>query len=325
MLKDKSCYATESAYVRAFFLHNSEVRDFLVDPLMGSFIRVVIPSKDQPESEKWFSRPQFLFMSRYTCSRFYELDDAADFQTIFEQMKDHVRGSEITYSTGRHSRDISCDSNGTISFKDNVGKFEHFVACPPPIVKDDTFFTPERRATIVGNVVDAFRRIQNDELPKESILNLGNEMMTTIHRTDAGIRTPIVISGRKHPDRKDHFIIMGTRHSNTIQRLTFLESEESSAEAEITKYLDKVEELAEDVIVTHNKTGRFAFINEVDVNMEYVSVRLVDYIGKDGVAFVIINSDRYPANTKMSYHYTRELHQEFKTKLVSFAKQFSEM
>lgn len=325
MLKDESCYTNEAAYARAFFLHHSEVRDFLIDPLMGSFIRVVIPSKDQPETEKWFSRPQFFFMSRQACSRFYELKDAAEFHSIFELMKDHLRGSEITYSSERLSRDISCDGNGTISFKDNTGRFEHLVSCPPPVVKDDTFFTPERRATIVGNLVEAFRRIQNDELPKESILNLGNEMMTTIHRTDAGIRTPIVISGRKHPGRKDHFMVMSTRHANTIQRLTFLESEESSAEAEITKYLDKIEELAENVIVTHNKTGRFAFINEVDVNMEYVSVRLIDHVGKDNIAFVIINSDRYPANTKMSYHYTRELHQEFKTKLVSFAKQFSEM
>lgn len=323
MLKDKSYYANESAYASAFFLHHSNVRDFLIDPLIGSFIRVVIPSKDQPKSEKWFSRPQLIFMSRYTCSRFYELKDAAEFQAIFELMKNHIRGSEITYSSERLSRDISCDRNGAISFKDSTGKFEHLVSSSPSTV--NTTFTPERRAAIVDNLIDAFQRIQNDELPKESILKLGNEMLTTIHRTDAGIRSPIVISGRKLPHRKDHFIIMGTHHAGSIQRLTFLESEKSSAEAEITKYLDKVEELAEDVIATRNKTGRFAFINEMDVNMEYVSVRLVDYVFGETAAFVIMNSDRYPANTKMSYHYTREFHQEIRTKLVAFAKQFGEM
>lgn len=325
MLKDKSRYANETAYARDFFLHNSEVRDYLVDPLAGSFIRVVIPSKDQPKSDKWFSRPQFIFISRYAFSRFYELKDAVEFQDAFEQIKDHSHKLEATYFVGCFSQNIFCSKNGTISFINNNGKLETLVSCLPPTIKKDPLFTPERRMTIVDNLIDAFRCIQNDKLPKESILNLGNEMMTTVHRSDVGVKTPIVISGCKRPGNKDHFIVMATRHTNTIQRIVFSESEKTSAETEITKYMDTVEELAEDIIATHNKIGRFAFINGPDINMEYASVRLVDYNIKDDVPFVIISSDRYPGNTKMGYHYTREFHQELKTKLVSFAKQFSEM
>lgn len=322
MLKDMSCYSNPEGYIRAFFLHNSKVQDYLVDPVCGSFVRVVTPTEDQPEGTGFYSRPQFMFCNKNASSRFYEIKEAIKYENFATNLKNALNGhAGGSMDTKFEAGALKTGGYMSIYFNTATTGSETLVCSADYSFNGKNRFTKERNEEIINNLIDIFSRIKNGLPPKEEILKVGNDMMTTLHRPDMGVKSPIIISGYASPERESRFAVV---YSNK-ERLCLMDGDQVSIKETVNKFMDKVQELATDLLETKQKPGRFAFIGEQDINMEYVSVRLVDYTSEDNIPRVIINSDRYPANTKFSYHYSEKFHAEFKDKLISFAEQFAKL
>lgn len=330
MLKDKSCYANENAYTRAFFLHKGLVQDYLVDPMAGSFIRVIHPHPEQPKCEKgWYTRPQFMFMNRKQSSRMYDLTDLEQLGIGVERILDTV-GRTGTFSFGATgTRDaVTVDDTGLIMFKTGDGSYGTLVMRISPAAYKEHLnhehLSIDRYIRIVTNLLNGLKLARQGVSPEEDIMVLPSEMMTTLHRWDAGVRTPIVISGRKHKDRKENYIMLRSGD----QHMLFPSSDKISAVDMINDFMGTIGvncELLQDkpagegiVSAIMSKTGEFSS------NMEYVNCRMQPYESGDKI-HVIMNSDRFPANTKFSYIYERAFHAKFQNLLAKFAKQFAEM
>lgn len=330
MLKDKSCYANENAYARAFFLHKGLVRDYMIDPMAGSFIRVVHPHPEQPKVEKgYYTRPQFMIMNRTASSRMYELENIDQLAIGVERILDTV-GRTGNFTIGsRGCKDIlSVNDTGQVSFKDINLSYELLVRhISPPGFKDHpnhSHLNADRYVTVISNLLDGLNLIAAGSEPKENITVMHGEMMATLDRWDAGVRTPIVITGRKFPNRKENYIIL----SSGQQRIMYPSSDKISAVDMISDFMGTIGvncELLQDkpagegiVSAIMSKTSEFSS------NMEYVNCRMQPYESGNKV-HVIMNSDRFPANTKFSYIYERAFHAKFQNLLVKFAKQFAEL
>lgn len=330
MLKDKSCYANENAYNRAYFLHKGLVNDYLIDPIVGSFIRVVTPHPDQPTSEKkWFNRPQFMIMTRRYQSRMFDPTDLEQLIPGVERIIDTI-GRTGTFSIGtRQVRDLlTVNDEGLVMFKSHEGSYATLVSrISPPMLGGTPLYkhlTVDRYVRVITQLLETLKQAIAQEIPKESILTLPAEMMTTLHRYDAGVRTPIIITGRKFADRKENYITL----SSGEQRLLFPSSETISAEDMIDKYMSNVGANCE--ILQGKPAGKgivtmvMSEDDKINSLMEYVNCRVVPYDSGNQIN-VIMNSDRFPGNTKFSYWYERAFHAKFHNRLIDFARKFAEL
>lgn len=326
MLKDKSCYATEKAYAIAYFVHKGIVKDYLIDPLAGSFIRVVHPSPDQPVVEKgWVNRPQFMFMNRQGSSRMYELSDINSLIRGVEQIYSNVLidSGSFTVGMGKPDRQVLfVSSEGEVKFKDaNDG--EHLLI--NRVSETAPTLTPERQSKVTEKLLEAVLLISDGEDPKDDLLILDNEVMTTVHRPDLGMRSPVIITARRIPGRMENYIIL---HSDK-QRIYFPEGMKYGAEALIDKYFSIAGANSEELQGEPAGEGRITMINphpvhDFDPNMEYVHCRVKPFSTGNQV-LVILNSDRYDTNTKFIYHYDRAFHSKLHHSMLQVARAVKDM
>jgi len=326
MLKDKSCYNTERAYAVAYFTHKGIVKDYLIDPLAGSFIRVIHPSAEQPIIEKsWTSRPQFMFMNRLGFSRMYELSDISLLIRGVEQIYSNVGidSGNFTVGLGKPDRHVlSVSSEGEVKFKDAGGSEYTLISrdCPTRYG-----MTPERKSKVTAKLLEAVYLIANGEDPKEDLLILDSELMMSLHRPDIGARSPIIVTARHIPDRFEDYIIL---HCDK-QRMYFPESPKCDSEKLIDKYLSIAGARSEELQGKPAGEGRITMIDphpvhEFDYNMEYVHCR-VKSLNNEHSVLVILNSDRYDSNTKFTYRYDRAFHSKFHHSMLRLARAFKEM
>lgn len=326
MLKDKSCYATEKAYAIAYFVHKGIVKDYLIDPLAGSFIRVVHPSPDQPVIEKgWASRPQFMFMNRQGSSRMYELSDISFLIRGVEQIYSNVGIDSGNFIVGMGKPDrqvLFVSSEGEVKFKD-ANDSKHLLI--NRVSETAPTLTPERQSKVTAKLLEAILRISNGEDPKDDLLILDNEVMTTVHRPDLGMRSPVIITARRIPGRTENYIIL---HSDK-QRIYFADSMKHNPEALIDKYFDIARENSEELQGSAVGEGRIEMLNPqpdcgFDPNMEYVHCR-VKQLNSNNHVLVTLNSDRYDANTKFIYHYDRAFHSKLQRSMLRVARAFKDI
>lgn len=324
MLKDQSCYANDPAYARALFLHKGKVEDYPIDPRNGAFVRVIFPCPDQPKLEKgWYIRPQFLFMTRGDMSQMYELDDVEEIAAFFADLRtSYLSGTpqrSLKFGLKTGSDMIVVDRSGEVAFKTNLGPFAGLTCVA---VKDDSadLHTSARQAQILDNLVDVFQRIAAGEPARDKIFKLDREMMTTLHREDGGARNPVIITGRKFKDRQTNYVILS---KDNDQRMVFsanpsgrelIDNLMTTATASCNDLADKP---VGDGVVTlmGNAEGK------IDPNMEYTNCRVVNFISGNRIS-VILNSDRYPGNTKFVYPYEQRFHRTLHKRLLDFMDDF---
>lgn len=310
MLKSKESYANEKAYSRAFFLHNSHVTDYPIDPIVGSFIRVIKPHEDQPmgDGKGYYTRPQVMFFGNGDNSRFYDLTDMVDF-------KDYLEIATHAITKPKFSKEIKLGDISTkyrsIFFKTDRGEDQYLIATGTTRPKSYTL-------AVAAQLMDSVNRIIEDRPPQSSILTIGDMMMTMLNHPGNGVRSPIVITARYDKERKVNYIVM----EKVGKRMTIPDSSELSATDYIVPFLDTIEKDSEALLANPSKERIVTFVKEQDPNMEYVNTRFID--GESGqYVHVMFNSDRYPANNKMTLTYNPEFHKTMKETLVTFCNQFS--
>lgn len=305
MLKDKSAYATDNAYARAFFLHKSNVQDYLVDPAYGSHIRVLTPHKDQPESENgkgYWNRKQFCIINGNGASRMLEMDAMEGLLNGVNMLLanlDQAGKIDVSFGgTDKRRPVLFTGDMGNIKFTTMDG-MENFVVGPARVATER--FTPERYKTILTNLRNNMQRIIAGEDPQEKILKLDGEVFTVLTRKDQGVRTPVRISAirAKAPG-------ITTIRIGTARQLICLPIDEA---AEVfDKYIKNAKEISERILAAKSPAGfgEVKFNNgSPDTDMEYVNARIIPFQSGDS-AFIILNSDRYPGNTKLGFHYDSE-------------------
>lgn len=330
MLKSKECYH-ETAYVRAFFMHKGLVKDYLIDPMAGSFIRVITPHPDQPKTEKgWYNRPQCIIMNRGEQSRMYDVDDIIALMDKVENINSNPlspANQNLSFGVNRVDTSmLTINSDSEIRFKTRDGSYATLVGgTSPNRYKDHVnhkFLNGDRYLRIVGNLYNALGRISRGEEPREKILVMKGEIFTTATRIDKGHRTPIIISGRKHEGQGEAYAIIFSNQ----QRLAIPLSQGLEM---VVKYFESIKMICEELVQSGAGTGerKVQFIwgdNPIDSNMEYVNCQIVPF-GSACHPFVVMNSDRYPSNTKFSFHYDREFVDTLGELLQEFLVKFAEV
>lgn len=328
MLKDKSCYANEAAYANQYYHHMAGVKDFPIDPLLGSFIRVLTPPENQPEGvNAAFKHPQFMFMTRTDRSRMIDRKEA---RTLFDAVCMIIK-EEKTECPTRLSmvlgNVLETDQHGNINFKDLEGGMISLVSCPPrPRVDrgiNEQMLTRGRYLQCLYKLHNGLQYALMGE-PQETIqignveeriTRIGDELMFTMKRPDQRVSKPVVVTSRCFPNRKDHYIIL---HSDN-QRIIF---PTAGAKKRFYAYFDTIIEMGESLTeVGDMNQNAYQFINGgPDEWMEYVSLRKVDFVGGPQV-HVIMNSDRYPGNSKFTFIYDFEFVKELRNRLIELVDQ----
>lgn len=304
MLKDKSCYATDNAYARAFFLHKSKVQDYLVDPVYGSHIRLLTPHDDQPKpinDKGYWTRKQFCIINGNGASRMYEMDALQGLLDGVDILLGNLHNAgkvDVSFGGGKGRPVLFTGDMGNIKFTTMDG-FENFVVGPARLKTER--FTPDRYKTILTNLRENLRRMIAGEEPQEKILKLDGEVFTVLARKDQGVRTPMRISAIRGKAPGITTIRIGTN-----RQLICLPIDEAGEV--FNMYMKNAKEISERLLADKSPVGfgEVKFNNGYpDVNMEYVNSRIIPFVSGDS-AFVILNSDRYPANTKVGFHYDAE-------------------
>ncbi|QBZ70788.1 hypothetical protein pETSU_207 [Edwardsiella phage pEt-SU] len=325
MLKDKSCYATETAYARAYFLHKSKVQDYLMDPVYGSHIRVITPTEDQPtpvEGKGYYTRPQFCLISSVGASRLYEMDEIPKLldgvRLVIKSLD--VRGKTDIHFGGSNSKYPALFTSdwGALRFTTMQGSSEMFVTGVLPSKSER--FTAERHKTILTNLHDSLQLIIDGKGPKEKILKLDNEIFTVLPRKDQGIRIPVRISALRGTAPGITTIRIGS-HGQLICLPI------NEAADVFNRYMENAVDISERLLAAGSPAGygevKFNG-NGPDINMEYVNARIIPLKTGDS-AFVILNSDRYPGNTKLGFHYDPEFCKELNEAFQEVVKQMKGM
>lgn len=318
MLKDKSCYATESSYALMFFVHKSSVQDHLIDPLSGSFIRVVTPHSEQPVGNGgWYTRPQFMVMSRTGCSRMHELKDIGTLVDAIDLIKAKMAGKsdhEAQIPIGSSKAGLRIYANGAVEFKQLDGDYGTLISEVSQMKQfgNHLLLTTERHSAIVNNLQSAISNIATGESPACDILEIPNEMMMTLNRPDRGVREPIIVSCRRFDESVGPFIVV----KSSTQRLVL---PVEGAVQLFTQYFDRAQRLSESLLTDLNTTDqKVAFIKDQDENMEYVHCRTV--LLKSGKqVYVSLNSERVVSSTKFGYYYDPEFNNYLGQSLQFFA------
>ena len=324
MLKDKSAYANENIYANQYYHHKAEVKDFPIDPMLGSFIRILYPPKDMPEgSNAIYTRPQFMFMNRDTRSRMYEVKEVSMFIAGVAEMIDRMErdGSHVVQMT--LGRTLEIDELGAVSTKDHSGVMMRMIAHPPTPKHNrgpnTALLTKKRYIQCLHKLHRGLVAVGTGLGEPEQITRVGDELMFTMKRPDHRVSIPVVVTARYFPDRKDHYIIL---HSNN-QRMIFLADQ---AEETFTRYFNETIRIAEN-LQEHGKVGdgevKFIYAKPyvIDENMEYVNVRKVDFTKGEAV-HVMLNSDRFPGNTKFAFVYDNQFSKELRDRLLLLVKEF---
>ncbi|QZA70747.1 hypothetical protein AH04_274 [Erwinia phage AH04] len=314
MLKSKESYSSEKAYIRAFFLHNSYTTDYPIDPIVGSFIRVIHPCEDQPtgDGKGYYTRPQVLFFGNGNLSRFYELTDMIKIKGDLEFMIDAISNSKSPKEVNLGINSVFHVKHGNIFFKAHGSETNTYFASnplsrPPSYVK-----------AMFDNLLDSMDRIINGVPPKDSVLELDDMIMATLKYQVDGVRSAIIMTARKFESRELNFIML--RRSN--QLMTIPHSSKVSAREYIVPFLDLIEEIGEALLAKPDLERIVRFVGEQDDNMEYINSRYAD-LGSGPKVFTTLNSDRYPANTKINLGYDPIFHKQLKEKVVEFCNRFS--
>ncbi|EBY9763880.1 hypothetical protein D5W64_12275 [Salmonella enterica subsp. enterica serovar Saintpaul] len=317
MLKSKDAYANESAYARAFFLHNSEVADYPIDPIVGSFVRVIYPREDQPKTDKgWYNRPQFIFISKAGHSRMYELTDAkALYNVLSEMVKSPILNEMLILGTPIVKNILSL-GNGEICFRAVDGGQARLITIP--VVLAERRFPGQEKSSarfteLLSNLASAFKSIVDGTRPVSDIVTIGNDSMMAIHRPIEGVRSPLILTVRQPSNVPANYLVIGSGKD----RLCFQHSKNISVLDTIDEFFGTVALTAQDAL--SNGVDAFRFIREPDVNMEYVSARHVDFDSGRRLR-IIMNSDRFPANAKLAYIYEPDTHFRMHDKIRAFAK-----
>lgn len=324
MLKDKSCYANPRIYAMNYFFHKSEVKDFCIDPMLGSFIRVITPPADMPkEASELYKKPQFMFMTRSDRSRLYELKDARALVEAVYNLRESIKDEHPTFIPMTIKDRLDIEDTGVIKFKDVDGRFQPLLMSPPRPNWDrginNDMLTLQRYIDGLDKLLHGLSSTYNNESSQLPVIQVGKELMFTMRRLDQKVTVPLIVTARKFPGRKDHYIIM---HSNN-QRILF---PVDKAVEMFDKYFERIIRIGESLVYSQDlHQGCVDFITDgPDGNMEYVNIRNVNF--ESGVKpHVLINSDRYPGNTKFSYIYEYEFTCELRDRLIDLANRFKEM
>uniref|UniRef100_A0AAU8L103 Uncharacterized protein n=1 Tax=Pantoea phage Survivor TaxID=3232176 RepID=A0AAU8L103_9CAUD len=324
MLKDKSCYSNDRVYAMNYFFHKADVADYCIDPLLGSFVRVVYPPKDMPAGgNDIYNRPQFMFMTRSDRSRLYELKEARPLVDAVYNLLQSAKAEHPVYLQMEVAGKLEVDENGGVSFKDTDMRFQRLLSYPPRPNWDrgvnNEHLTKERYIQGLEYLLHGLKCALAGEGEPRDLITMGNEMMMTLKRPDTRVSFPVVVTARKFAERKDAYIVV---HSNN-QRIVF---PADKAEDMIERYFTFIEEIGQRLTRTGKiNDGEVKFIYAkpgiIDENMEYVNMRMVDFVGGAGV-HVMMNSDRYPGNTKFSFIYDHQFVTEMRTHLTAFARSF---
>lgn len=312
MLKSKDSYANERAYSRAFFLHNSHVTDYPIDPLVGSFIRVIRPREDQPmgNNKGYHTRPQVVFFGNGECSRFYELTEAPKLKGYLETMidiMDRVPGEVVI-----KGQDVFTNRQGSIFFKTNCFDGGSTYLVTNPASRDRA-----HKLAIIDNLLDVMDRIVNNLPPKSNILQIENTMMAVVHYQGNMVRDPVIISGSKLADRENNYVSI--RRDKGI--LVGLCSSTHSPTEYFTLFLDGMKEASERLLKQPDLGKVVQFTTIPDINMEYVNARYVETT-TGPLIDVLLNSDRYFSSRKLALTYQSEFHDQFRSTVIDFCKQF---
>lgn len=328
MLKDKSCYANEAVYANQYYHHKAGVVDFPVDPLLGSFLRVLTPPENQPAGAKEaFKRPQFMFMTRCDRSRMIDRKEARTLLDVVCMMINEEKTERPNRLGMVLGNVLETDPHGNVNFKDLEGGMISFISCPPrPRVDrgiNEQMLTRERYLQCLYKLHNGLQYALMGE-PQETIqignveepvTRVGDELMFTMKRHDLRVSKPLVVTARCFPNRKDHYIIL---HSDN-QRIIF---PTTGAKKRFYAYFDTIIEMGESLSeVGDMNQNAYQFINGgPDEWMEYVSLRMVDFVGGPQV-HVIMNSDRYPGNSKFTFIYDFEFVKELRNRLIEMVDQ----
>jgi hypothetical protein len=314
MLKSKDSYSSETAYNRAFFLHNSHVVDYPVDPTVNSFIRVIRPHEDQPipeDKKGYHNRPQIVFFGNGACSRFYELTDAPKLRYHLETMMDVL--NRVPGGVTINGQDVFSTRQQSIFFKTaGIDDGTAFLVAHAP-ARSESY-----KLAVKDNLLDVMSRIVNNVPPQSDILHIEDMMMSVIGYPGNGVRDPILISGRKMTDRKVNY--MSLRRDKGC--LAGPSSETHDVVGYFTSFLDSMKEASEQVLEHPELNRCVRFVGEQDVNMEYVNACYIDTTTGPSVE-VMLNSDRYLSNRKLVLNYRPEFHDQFRSRMVNFCEQFA--
>lgn len=327
MLKDKSCYANDRAYAMNYFFHKADVADYCIDPLLGSFVRVVYPPKDMPVGgSDIYNRPQFMFMTRTDRSRLYELKEARPLVDAVYNLLQSEKTEHPVRLQMEVAGKLEIGEDGDISFKDTDMRRQRLLSSPPRPNCDrgpnNEHLTKERYIQGLEYLHHALQcALMGDGEPR-NLITMGNEMMMTLKRPDQRVSFPVVVTARKFSGRNDAFVII---HSNN-QRVVF---PADKAEEMFHNYFTAIESLAKHLINYGGPgEGAVKFIRGdngiADGTMEYVNVRPISFENRPDI-HVIMNSDRYPGNTKFGFIYEEQFVRDMKVKLTAFAREFKEI
>lgn len=325
MLKSKECYANESAYVRAHFIHKGICTDFPIDPLTGSWIRMVTPAPDAPKEEhSIYGRSQFFFGNVNGFSRMYETKDYVKLLKVLDMMK-VVLEAKTPEERDAVSIEIKPDfglrlnTYGDIEFKLQNGEFLTFVMGRASTMRPNSLLNQKR---VIGRL-DAIRCAvteigMGNNTPAE-IISVNDNFMTMLSRSDKGMRSPIIIRGRAYNAAVEGGSLYFTMNSND-QRFVFQQSKDVKAIDTVNAFMGLAGTLAE--MVLEDGIDRVAPLTAYDSNMDYVNAKLVNWDSGPSVQ-ITLNSDRFPANTKFQYVYDRVEHTKLHRRLQQFVRAFT--
>lgn len=333
MLKDKSCYANDRAYARAYFLNKGIVKDYPIDPLNGTYIRTIYPSADQPQPEDktMWTTPKFMFMSRKHQSQMYDIEVAEHFLEGLLGCKDRGASKNEVY-IGRNKQQVGGKhlrvTNFAVTFLTNGldgSRMTHLLSgCydkPMANHPQSEQLTVERHTELWDNLLDVLGRVSRNEDPVSDTLVFGKEMMTTFQHFNDTVRSGVVMTARKFPGRTENYVILNSGD----ERFIIPSSKKISAADYIDGFLSEVSTLASMIDVKEDNAGVVHPLNNTkDIDMEYVSARVIPFESGNKIR-ILLNSDKFPANTKIAYIYEAVKHQEFRDKVLDFCGTFDKL
>lgn len=325
MLKSKEHYANPNMYIRAFFTHKGICTDFPIDPVYGSYIRLVTPSPDQPKSEhSIYNRPQFFFGSVSGCSRMFEVKDYVKALKVVDMLISALESStreEAESKTVGINTDfgLSLNAYGDINFKLLSGDHFEYISGRVSGVRPDPFENRSRVIKCLIRLRTAIESIGMGRGPESDIIEVDGYHMTMLHRSDKGIRHPIIIRGRAFNKVVEGGSMYFTMNSKD-QRFVFMQGKEIKAIDTVNAFMGLAGVLAEQVI--EDDVDRVAPLTAYDSNMEYVNAKMVNWESGPRT-HITLNSDRFPANTKFQYVYDRVEHAKLHRRLQQFVQTFT--
>lgn len=325
MLKAKEMYPNPTAYVRAHFIHKGICTDFPIDPITGSWIRMVTPAPDAPKEEhSIYNRPQFFFGTVNGCSRMHEARDYVKFVKAIDIMKAALEAQspeERDKISVKINSDVGLHLNayGDIDFKMMNGDSVTFCIGRPSNMRPNSLLNQKRVLGRLEAIRQAICTIGMGGNPPSEIISVNDNFMTMLPRSDKGMRYPIIIRGRA-----DNGIVEGGSTYFTMnsrdQRFVFMQGKETKAIDTVNAFMNLATELGEMVLA--DGIDRVAPLTTYDSNMEYVNAKLVNWESGPRV-HITLNSDRFPANTKFQYVYDYVEHTKLHRRLQQFVQAFT--